>query len=84
MSRSYTYYVCVSFRKRGAIGEYSSGDFTVTMPKEMNTPAELFARWLELHGNDLEPGVMDRVNGEFTRGMHGHLFRGLEASHVGD
>lgn len=82
MSKNYRYILSVTVRPRGAQGMYEGRDFPVLMPKEWNTPAELFDKWLAMLGDEFEPGIMDRINGEFTRGMHGHQFRGDEVSRL--
>ena len=78
MDKQYRYILHVSVRPRGAQGAYVFRPFPVAYPRAAATPAELFDKWLSLLGDEFEPGVMDQINGQPTRGMHGHKFQGEE------
>jgi hypothetical protein len=78
MEKQYPYTLSVSVRPRGAQGAYVFHEFPVAYPRDTATPAELFDKWLSLLGDEFEPGVMDQINGQPTKGMHGVKFPARE------
>ena len=78
MEKRWSYIVRVSVRPRGADGMFTFTEFPVSYPRDTATPAELFDKWLSLLGDEFEPGVMDEINGQPTKGMHGVPFAARE------
>lgn len=74
----HSYILRVSVRPRGADGAFTFTEFPVSHPRATATPAELFDKWLSLLGDEFEPGVMDQINGQPTKGMHGVQFAASE------
>lgn len=78
MEKRWSYILRVSVRPRGADGAFTFTEFPVSFPRATATPAELFDKWLSLLGDEFEPGVMDQINGQPTKGMHGVQFAASE------
>lgn len=73
-------FICgIQVRPIGAEGVYQDMEFPIAMPTETATRRELFAKWQQLLGDELQPYVMTRVNGEFIQGFDPeHRFYGTE------
>jgi hypothetical protein len=79
MEKRYRYIAAVQVRPRGAIGVFDTKDFDVVLPIPAATAGQAFNAWYAQMGDTLQPGVVIRINGEFTEGMGvEYLFGGRE------
>jgi hypothetical protein len=78
MAKNYRYICTVGVRPIGAEGVYRDVDFSVVMPTATATASALFSQWQQLLGDELQPYVLSKVNGQPTAGMIDHSFPGEE------
>jgi len=69
MRPQYRYIAAIDVRPRGSQGIYQNVEFPVVLPHVRATAGQVFDAWHSLLGDEFEPGVIVRINGEFTRGM---------------
>jgi len=79
LEKQYEYHTWVQVRPRGAEGVFDTKDFDVVLPVPTATAGQVFDAWYAHTGDTMEPGVVIRINGEFTEGMGvDYLFGGRE------
>ena len=72
----YAYICTVRLRPRGALGVCSEVDFPICMDKPRVLVRELWDKWYEMLGDEFQPDVIVKVNGQPTVGEIDRLWEG--------